>query len=76
MAKSNAAKISRMMLLAPDIIEAILEGRTDDRMMLKPLDRPLPMRWEEQQVVLGVYPVGIGSELSRSTLKNSKGKQP
>ncbi len=54
MAKSNAAKISKMMLLAPDIIEAILEGRTDDWMMLKPLDRPLPMRWEEQQVELGI----------------------
>lgn len=51
-AKSYAAKISKVVLLAPDIIEAILDGRTDDRMMLKLLDRPLPMRWEEQRGML------------------------
>ena len=52
-AKSYAAKISKMVLLAPDIIEALVEGRTDDRMMLKVLDGPLPVDWEEQRQILG-----------------------
>jgi hypothetical protein len=39
----------RLALLAPDIIEAILAGRTDQRMMLEQLERPLPARWEEQR---------------------------
>jgi hypothetical protein len=51
-AKSQAARISRMVLLAPDIVEAILEGRTDDRMMLKMLYQPLPLSWPEQREAL------------------------
>jgi hypothetical protein len=38
----------RLALLAPDIIEAILGGRTDQSLMLERLERPLPARWEEQ----------------------------
>jgi hypothetical protein len=36
-------------LLAPDIIEAILAGRTDQCMMLEQLERPLPTSWVEQR---------------------------
>jgi hypothetical protein len=35
-------------LLAPDIVEAILGSCTDQRVMLKRLERPLPVEWEEQ----------------------------
>ena len=35
--------------MAPDIVEAILAGRTDQGMMLKQLERPLPASWEEQR---------------------------
>jgi hypothetical protein len=52
-AKTYAAKISKMVLLAPDIVEAIVEGRTDDRVMLKVLDGALPVDWEEQLGTLG-----------------------
>jgi hypothetical protein len=40
-------------LLAPDIVEPILTGSTDQGMMLEQLERPLPMSWNEQQGLLG-----------------------
>jgi hypothetical protein len=38
-----------MALLAPEIVEAILAGRTDQALMLEQLERPLPAAWEEQR---------------------------
>jgi hypothetical protein len=46
--KSYVSRILRLALLAPDIVEAILAGRTDQRMILEQLERPLPASWEEQ----------------------------
>jgi hypothetical protein len=46
--KSYVSRILRLALLAPDIIEAILAGQTDQAMMLEQLERPLPANWEEQ----------------------------
>jgi hypothetical protein len=47
--KSYVSRILRLALLAPDIVEAILAGRTDRALMLEKLERPLPTDWEEQQ---------------------------
>jgi len=38
--------------LAPDIIEAILAGRTNQALVLEQLERPLPASWEEQPTLL------------------------
>jgi hypothetical protein len=38
----------------PDIIEAIVEGRADDQVMLKVLGGTLPGDWEEQRGMLGI----------------------
>ena len=46
--KSYVSRILRLALLAPDIVEAILAGRTDQGVMLERLERPLPASWEEQ----------------------------
>jgi hypothetical protein len=35
-------------VLASDIVDAILDGRTDQALMLERLERPLPAGWEEQ----------------------------
>ena len=43
------SRILRLALLAPDIVEAILAGRTDQDIMLEQLERPLPTDWEEQR---------------------------
>jgi hypothetical protein len=50
--KSYVSRILRLALLAPDIVEAILAGRTDQALMLEQLERPLPASWEEQRRVL------------------------
>jgi hypothetical protein len=49
--KSYVSRILRLALLAPDIVEAILEGRTDQVLILERLERPLPMSWEEQRAL-------------------------
>ena len=47
--KSYISRILRLALLAPDIIETVLEGRSDQTLMLETLERPLPASWEEQR---------------------------
>ena len=47
--KSYVSRILRLALLAPDLVEAILEGRTSQALMLETLERPLPTSWEEQR---------------------------
>lgn len=43
--KSYVSRILRLALLAADIVEAILEGKADSRIMLEELKRPLPTDW-------------------------------
>ena len=53
--KINASYLSRVMrlsLLAPDVIEAILDGRLREEIQLGDLLEPLPMGWEEQREML------------------------
>jgi hypothetical protein len=47
--KSYVSRILRLALLAPDITEAILAGRTNQALMLEKLERPLPSSWAEQR---------------------------
>jgi hypothetical protein len=47
--KSYVSRILRLALLVPDVMEAILAGRTDQGMMLGRLERPLRSSWEEQR---------------------------
>jgi hypothetical protein len=57
--KSYVSRILRLALLAPDIVEAVLGGWADQRVMLERLERPLPTGWEEQRAALiGVAEVG------------------
>jgi hypothetical protein len=47
--KSNVCRILRLALQAPEIVEAILGGWADQRVMLERLERPLPVAWDEQR---------------------------
>jgi hypothetical protein len=47
--KSYVSRILRLALLAPDIVEAILEGEADSRVMLERLEQPPSASWEEQR---------------------------
>jgi hypothetical protein len=50
--KSYVSRILRLALLAPDLVEAILAGRTDQALMLEQLEKPLPGNWEEQHQLI------------------------
>jgi hypothetical protein len=50
--KSYVSRILRLALLAPDIVDGILAGRTDQVLTLEKLERPLPASCEEQWRVL------------------------
>jgi hypothetical protein len=47
--KSYVSRILRLALLAPDIVDAILEGRSHHALMLDRLEGPLPVSWEVQR---------------------------
>ena len=53
--KSYVSRILRLALLAPDIVEAILDGQADQALMLETLERPLPAGWEKQREHLGSW---------------------
>lgn len=47
------ARLLRVSLLAPDIVEAIVDGIEPDEMSIEKLRKPLPMLWAEQRSALG-----------------------
>jgi hypothetical protein len=49
----------RLALFAPEIVEAILAGRTDQGMMLEQLERPLPASWDDQPSLLSAASTAI-----------------
>lgn len=51
--KINSSYVSRLLrltLLAPDIVEAILDGRQPEGMTLPGLMEPFPVEWDRQRV--------------------------
>ena len=46
---SYVSRVLRMTLLAPDIVEAILDGHQPHELTLAVLMRPLPLGWGEQR---------------------------
>ena len=47
--RSFVNRMMRLTLLAPDIVEAIIDGRQPKGMQLEDLTRPLLGDWEEQR---------------------------
>lgn len=48
---SYVSRVLRMTLLAPDIVEKILEGRQGPEMTLEKVMEPFPIEWERQRKV-------------------------
>lgn len=48
-AMSYVSRLLQLTLLAPDIVEVILEGRQGPEVTLARLLQPLPVSWEEQR---------------------------
>ncbi|WP_436643978.1 hypothetical protein [Microbaculum sp. FT89] len=53
---SYVSRVLRLTLLAPDVIEAILDGRQPDKVTLKALILPFPAEWERQREILRSLP--------------------
>lgn len=47
------SRVLRLTLLAPDIVEAILDGRQPRSLELSTLLQPLPFSWEQQRKLPG-----------------------
>lgn len=45
---SYVSRVLRLTLLAPDIVDAILDGRQPEGMTLPRLMKPLPVEWDRQ----------------------------
>lgn len=52
--ESYVCRVLRLTLLAPDIIEAILDGRQPPELQMDVLLKPFPVRWGEQMQLLNV----------------------
>jgi len=50
---SYLARILRLTLLAPDIVEAILDGRQPKGLLLVDLMKTFPVEWDRQRTLLG-----------------------
>ena len=50
--KSSVSRSLRLALLAPDIVEAILEGRSEQQLTLERLERSLPGCWHQERQIL------------------------
>src|SRR3954451_14700952 len=49
--KSYVSRILRLALLTPDIVETVLGGWADQRLILGRLERPLPASWRHQRAL-------------------------
>lgn len=51
--KSYLSRVLRLTLLAPDMVEAILDRRQPEGVTVKELLQPLPAEWEGKRGILG-----------------------
>ena len=51
--KSYVSRVLRLTLLAPDIVEAILDGRQAPEMTLQVLFEPFAVEWDRQSCTMG-----------------------
>ncbi len=51
--ESYLCRVLRLTLLAPDIVEAILDGHQPSTLELKDLLRPFPLEWHAQRKLWG-----------------------
>jgi hypothetical protein len=63
--ESYLCRVLRLTLLAPDIVEAILDGQQPRTLELKSLLKPLPVDWGAQRKVLG-FANGAGPSGNRA----------
>jgi hypothetical protein len=63
---SYLSRILRITLLAPDILETILDGRQPKGLELRALMSPLPLDWDSQRNLLGFAEAAGGGQMGGS----------
>jgi hypothetical protein len=56
---SFVSRYHRLVLLAPDIVEAILDGRQPAQLTVKDLLQAFPANWEEQRFLFQIFRVPL-----------------
>jgi len=59
-AVSYLTRVLRLTLLAPEIVEAILDGRQGPEVTLARLREPFPVEWTEQRTGFGISGSAVG----------------
>jgi len=52
--ESYVCRLLRLTLLAPDIVQAVLDGRQPPTLEVKDLMQPIPISWAEQRTLFGL----------------------
>jgi hypothetical protein len=52
--QSYLCRVLRLTLLAPDIVEAILDGRQPAALQMDALLKPMPLEWAAQRAALSL----------------------
>jgi hypothetical protein len=52
--RGNVGSVLRLTLLAPDIVQAIVDGRQPADLALPQLLKPWPLEWQQQREALGI----------------------
>jgi hypothetical protein len=68
--ESYVSRVLRLTLLAPDIVEAILDGRQPERMTLPGLLKGVPVEWATQGAAMSSEPAGRNWDV-RGTVANA-----
>jgi hypothetical protein len=68
-ASSYMTRVLQLTLLAPDIVEAILDGRQPCHLSLETLRSPLPAAWSDQRNVLA------GTDDRDDTIREKRGRR-
>ena len=53
-APSYMTRVLRLTLLAPDIVEAIMDGRQPTTLQTDALLKPIPLEWAAQSALVGI----------------------
>jgi hypothetical protein len=67
----HMARMLRLTLLAPDIVESIVDGREHDGMSIQKLRKTMPMLWSEQLATLRTACAG-GAEEARTAASRQR----
>ena len=59
--ESYACRLLRLTLLAPEIVESILNGRQPNQLSLNQLLKPIPVEWGMQVIALSSSPDGTAA---------------